>query len=773
MKNKDKKILVLLDAHAILHRAYHALPDFKSQVTGEPTGALYGVAAFLIKVIRELNPDYLAACYDLPEPTFRHIAYDEYKGKRPKMDSDLASQIDRSRDLMKAFDVPVYDKPGFEADDILGTIVEKVKDKKDLKVIVASGDMDTMQLVRDGDVVVYTLKKGINDTMIYDQKAVEGRFGFSPAFLTDFKGLSGDPSDNIIGVPGIGAKTATALIENFGTIENIYKKLAPSGGVKNKKQGEQTFLDAGFKPRIINLLKEYEEDALFSKELATIRRDAPIKFSLADSKFIDISLDKERKKEVEDIFSKLGFNSLMTRLNGVVDNNKKDKVDNVVADKTNKKNISTDSDILEKIEEMHKGKVFSKYVYDTERKLVPVVLEMEKNGVLLDVDLLKKLSVEYHRKEKKMEGKIWKLVGKEFNIDSPKQLSEALFVTLGISTKRIKKTPGGVLSTKASELEKLRGDFPIIEEIISYREIRKLLTTYVDALPKLVGDDGRLHAKFDQLGTATGRFASSDPNLQNIPVKSELGRNIRKAFIAPKGSKFAAFDYSQIELRVLAILSEDKALMDVFKDGGDIHSSVAAHVFKVEAKDVDREMRRKAKVINFGIIYGMGINALRVNLGCPRAEAQEFYDKYFESFPRVAEYLKEQKELAYKKGFTETLFGRKRYFPEISSRIPFIQKEAERQAANHPLQGTAADIIKMAMVKVREALKEKGLLEKSRLVLQIHDELVFEIEKDAISEAIDIIKREMENVIVERSKGISILVDIKKGDNWDDMSKVE
>jgi len=761
---KHKKTLVLLDAHAILHRAYHALPDFKSQVTGEPTGALYGVAAFVIKVIRELKPDYIAACYDLPEPTFRHIAYDEYKGKRPKMDSELAGQIDRSRDLMKAFDIPIYDKPGFEADDILGTIVEKLKGNDDIKIFVASGDMDTMQLIRNDDVVVYTLKKGINDTMIYDQKAVKDRFGFMPAFLPDFKGLSGDPSDNIIGVPGIGGKTATALIENFGKIENLYKKL-------KTKKGEEEFIEKGFKPRIINLLKEHEEDALFSKELATIRRDAPIEFSLTDSEFKDMSQDEERKKEIKEIFSNLGFNSLMTRLNGVVDNHAATD-DTKEVEVKEEEDVSPEESILNKVEEMYKGGVFSKDVYDIERQLVPVVLEMEKNGVLLDIDFLKKLSVEYHKKEKKMEEKIWKLAGKEFNIDSPKQLSEILFVTLGISSKKIKKTPGGVLSTKASELEKLRGEFPIIDDILSYREIRKLLTTYVDSLPKLVGEDGRLHARFDQLGTATGRFASSDPNLQNIPVKSELGRNIRKAFVAPKGAKFVAFDYSQIELRVLAILSGDKELMDVFKNGGDVHASVAAHVFKVDAKDVDREMRRKAKVINFGIIYGMGINALRVNLDCPRAEAQEFYDKYFESFPRVAEYLKEQKEMAHNSGFTETLFGRKRYFPEMSSRIPFIQKEAERQAANHPLQGTAADVIKTAMVKAREALSEKGLLEKARLILQIHDELVFEVDEEAVSLSVDIIKKEMEGAMEEKSKGIPILVDVKMGHNWDEMEKV-
>jgi len=765
MKNKkDKKILVLLDAHAILHRAYHALPDFKSQVTGEPTGALYGVSAFLIKVIRELNPDYIVACYDVPEPTFRHIAYDEYKGKRPKMDSELAGQIDRSRDLMKAFDIPIYEKPGFEADDILGTIVEKLKDNDDIKIFIASGDMDTMQLVKNGDVVVYTLKKGINDTMIYDQKAVRDRFGFLPAFLPDFKGLSGDPSDNIIGVPGIGAKTATALIENFGKIESIYKKL-------KTKKGEEEFIEKGFKPRIISLLKEHEEDALFSKELATIRKDAPIEFSLKDSEFKNMSQDEERKKEVKEIFANLGFNSLMARLNGVVDNNAVMSSNKEVG--TKKESIPLEESILNKIEEMYKVGVFSKDVYEIERHLVPVVLEMEKNGVLLDIDFLKKLSVEYHKEEKKIEKKIWKLAGKEFNIDSPKQLSEVLFGTLGISSKKIKKTPGGVLSTKASELEKIREEFPIVDDILSYRELRKLLTTYVDTLPKLIGEDGRLHARFDQMGTATGRFASSEPNLQNIPVKSELGRNIRKAFIAPRGTKFVAFDYSQVELRVLAILSGDKELMDVFKNGGDIHTSVAAHVFKVDPKDVDREMRRKAKVINFGIIYGMGVNALRVNLGCSRVEAQEFYDKYFKSFSRVAEYLKEQKEMAHKLGFTETLFGRKRYFPETSSRIPFIQKEAERQATNHPLQGTAADIIKIAMFKAREALIKNGLANKSRLILQIHDELVFEVDENVTSQVVGIIKEEMENAIKEKSKGIPILVDVKTGHNWDEMENIK
>ena len=723
--------MVLIDAHAVLHRAFHALPNFTSS-NGEPTGALYGFSAFLIKIIKELKPDYIAACYDLPQPTFRHAAYENYKAQRPKMDDILAKQINRSRDILKAFEVPIYDSPGFEADDMLGTIVEQIKANEaksyKLKTIIASGDLDTLQLVSDDNVVVYTLSKGIKEAVIYDEKAVEERYGFGPKLVPDFKGLKGDPSDNIIGVKGIGEKTATELIKKFGTIENLYKKIKKDPEVLKKE---------GFKPKAIEVLKEGEEEALFSKTLAEIRRDAPIKFSLESSAWKE-SFDIEK---VKSLFDEFGFRSLISR----IENNK--GLSFVSA-------VTKESPLLERF----KGQVPEKLFKEVEEPLAEIISEMEKTGILLDISYLKKLSKEYHTELEKLEKKIWKLAGQEFNINSPKQMGEIIFDKLGLKTKN--------RSTNAGELAKLKGAHPIIEEIVSYRELAKLLSTYIDALPKLADKNGRLHTTFDQAGTVTGRISSKNPNLQNIPKRTELGRNVRRAFIADNGFKLVSFDYSQIELRVLAVLSGDKKLLEIFKKGEDVHDAVASEVFGVSKNKVTPEMRRRAKVINFGIIYGMGINALKANLETTKEEAQKFYDEYFAHFSDVADYIEKVKEDARKKGFTETLFGRKRFFPEIKSSLEYVRKEAERMAANAPLQGTAADFIKLAMVRAGKMIKEKSLKSKARLLLQIHDELVFEIEEKSLAKIAPEIKKIMESVyegdILMEAKAVA-------GKNWEDM----
>lgn len=725
--------MVLIDSHAVLHRAFHALPNFTSSA-GEPTGALYGFSAFLLKIIRELKPDYLAACFDLPEPTFRHAAYENYKAKRPKMDDLLARQINRSRDILKAFNIPVYDAPGFEADDILGTITEKLRIKNlKLKIIIASGDLDTLQLVDDDNVVVYTLSKGIKEAVTYNEKAVEERFGFSPNLMPDFKGLKGDPSDNIIGVPGIGDKTASELIQKFGNIENLYKKIK-----KDKKILEKE----GIKTRMIKILEENEEEAMFSKGLAEIRRDAPINFSLEDSAWKKTYNETDVKK----IFSELGFRSLMERL----------------PDSQAPVSGKAQESGLEKL----KDSVTEKFFNEIEAPLAGILKEMQEKGVLLNIEYLKVLSKEYHKNLDKLEKEILVLAGEEFNVNSPQQLSRILFEKLGIKIKKLKKTKTGVFSTNISELIKLKNTHPIIDKIISQRELAKLVSTYIDALPKLVDKNNRLHTTFDQAGTATGRISSKEPNLQNIPKRTELGRNIRRAFIADKGFKLAAFDYSQIELRVLAILSKDLKLEKVFKNGEDVHNAVASEVFHTEPNKVTSEMRRKAKIINFGIIYGMGVNALKNTIGCSQEEARNFYEEYFMHFSGVAEYLESIKREARKKGYTETLFGRKRFFPEIESPIEHMRKEAERMAVNAPIQGTAADFIKIAMVRIAGELDKKKIKDDVRLLLQIHDELLFEIKEDFVAESIPEIAKIMEAVY---KNDVPILVNISTGKNWGDM----
>lgn len=728
------KILVLIDSHAVLHRAFHALPNFTSS-KGEPTGALYGFSAFLIKTIKELKPDYIAACFDLPEPTFRHVAYEKYKAKRPKMDDSLALQINRSRDILNAFNIPIYDAKGFEADDVIGTITSQVSKKQEtnskIKTIIASGDLDTLQLVKSNDVVVYTLSKGINETVIYNEEAVKKRFGFGPNLIPDFKALKGDPSDNIIGVPGIGDKSASELIQKFGAIENLYKKI---------KKDKKVLTENGIKERIIKILEENEEEAIFSKALAEIRRDAPIDFSLQKSAW-QKNLDQEK---VKNIFKELGFKSLIERL-------------------PNKEGLlQKEENLFERLKDQVPEKLF----YEVELPLAKILKEMQEIGILLDVDYLKKLSKEYHNKLNDLEKKTWSLAGEEFNINSPQQLSRILFEKLNLEAKKIKKTSTGVLSTNISELLKLKERHPIIEKVISFREFAKLVNTYIDAFPKQVDKNNRLHTTFDQAGTTTGRISSKDPNLQNIPKRTELGRNIRRAFIAQPGFKLLAFDYSQIELRITAILSKDKKLLEAFKKGLDIHDAVASEVFNVAPEKVTPEMRRRAKIINFGIIYGMGVNALKSNLECSREEAQMFYDEYFNDFKGVADFIEKIKKETYQKGYTETIFGRKRFFPEIKSPIEYIRKEAERMAVNAPIQGSAADFIKIAMVRIDNFLNQKKLKEDIRLLLQIHDELLFETKEEYIEEIAPQIAEIMENVY---KNDIPIKVNVLVGKNWEDM----
>lgn len=793
----DNRLIVLLDAHAIIHRAYHALPDFMSS-KGEPTGALYGLSNMIIKIIDELKPDYIFACYDLPQKTFRHIAYEEYKAGRAKTDEALITQLKNSRQIFEAFNIPIFDSPGFEADDLLGTFVERFKDeikKGKIKIIIASGDMDTMQLVYKDKVLVYTLKKGITDTVLYDEEKVIERFGFKPEFLPDYKGLRGDPSDNIIGIKGIGEKTATILIQNFGTVENIYKNL---------KKDKKLFKDLKITDRIISLLEEGEEEALFSKTLAEIRKDAPIKdFDLEKSFWENFDL-----AQIEQTFNLFDFRSLLSRLRNFAKRGGvpvKSELDTLFPDEIKKEeNINEedfqevaialwilDSDItnpkMEDIlnftraknfkeakdiifEKLKKEEKLFKIYEEIEKPILKIVKKMEENGILIDQKYFEKLSSEYKKELDSLTKKIYEISGIEFNINSPKQLSEVLFEKMGIKTNK-KRNQSGNISTNISVLEELEEENPIIKEIIAYRELQKLLSTYIDVIPKMVKEDGRLHAKFLQNATTTGRFSSQDPNLQNLPIKTELGKKIRNGFVAQKGYKIVAFDYSQIELRVVAILSGDKKMIEIFKNKKDIHTGVASFVFGVPIDKVDNEMRRKAKVINFGIIYGMGVSALRKNLGGTREEAQKFYDNYFNQFSGVRDYLESVKEYAKKNTYTETLFGRRRYFPNINSRIPFLKNMAERTAINAPVQGTAtADIIKLAIRYTEEDLAKAGLLDKVHLMLQIHDELVYEIEENILSKAEKLISEAMEGVL-ERSylkykTDIPLVVHYGSGDNF-------
>ena len=832
-KKGDKKTLVLLDSHAIIHRAYHALPDFASS-TGIPTGALYGLSTMLMGILEKFKPNYIVACYDLPQPTYRHEAYKDYKGGRKKTDDALVEQLKSSRKIFEAFNIPMVDKVGFEADDMLGTIVHEVLERKEMEninIVIASGDMDTLQLVTGDRVRVFTLKKGIKDTIIYNEDAVRERYGFGPIQLTDYKGLRGDPSDKIIGIAGIGEKTATTLITSFGSIEGIYEAL---------EKDPNLLKQAGVSDRMIELLDKGKEEALFSKMLATIRRDAPIDFRLPDEEWKStVSISK-----IEELFRDYEFRSLIPRVRQVLTGSvngeakkdldavmqrsesgveqKKGEVNNVSEEQESKDGMNSSqyqtpeqlftaidpmlekklkiavsvlnstitdptlddvfaitktydaSVALEKLESAIKSKNMTTVLYEIEWPLIPILQQMKEVGIKIDVDFLKNLGREYHKKLRELETKIWKESGQEFNINSPKQLGEILFEKMGLGGKNIKKTAGGAKSTKESELEKMKGTHPIIDLILEYRELAKLLGTYIDVLPTLVDEKNRIHPDFIQMGASTGRMATQNPGVQNIPIKTELGRAVREAFISEDGYTLVSFDYSQIELRVAAILSGDEKLIDIFKNGIDVHTGVAAQVFGVAEKDVTKEMRRQAKVINFGILYGMGVNALKANLGSTQAEARAFYDNYFKTFKGVAEYLNKVKFETAQNGYTETLFGRRRYFEGINSKLPFIRAAAERMAINAPIQGTSADMVKIAMRVIQAKLAALGMLNDVRLLLQVHDELVFEIRTPEVKKMAVMIKQTMESVLTpEQSKGVPIVTSANAGKNWNKMESLD
>ena len=791
--NADTKTLVLLDAHAILHRAFHALPDFASP-SGEPTGALYGVVAMLLKIIEELKPDYIAACYDLPEPTYRHEAFKEYKAGRQKTDDTLVQQIVRSRDIFEVLGVPIYEHVGFEADDMLGTIAHQMKDEKNLTVIIASGDMDTMQCVDKKRVQVYTLKKGIKDTIMYDEKAVIDRYGFKPVSVPDYKGLRGDPSDNIPGIKGIGEKTATTLIVEFGTIEKMYTAL---------KKDESRFATLGITPRIVGLLKDNKEEAEFSKMLATIRIDAPITYVLPETNWKEsVAVEK-----LLNLFTELGFKTLKTRMQYLFDI--KDEVSNTqhesgVDDSEVKKasimlwllesdrtgatyediidygrsyyQTTNFKEIVQKFEERLGAQNLIQLYTTIELPLLEALAYMNNVGVILDVPYLKTLSVAMHKELDTLRATIYGFAETEFNINSPKQVGEVLYDVLNLKPKNQKKTSGGQRSTKESELEKMRDDHEIIPALLRYRELQKLVSTYIDNLPPLVSTDGRIRTTFLQTGTTTGRMSSKDPNLQNIPVRTQESKAIRQAFVAQDGYEMVSIDYSQIELRIAAILSGDTKMIEIFKNGEDVHSGVASRVFGVEQGEVTKDMRRKAKVINFGILYGMGVNALRGNLGegTTREEAQEFLNAYFNTFTRLAEYLEETKVYAREHGYTETLFGRRRHFPGIQSTAPFIRAQAERMAINAPVQGTAADLMRIAVIDVFTYIEKEKLHEEVHMLLQVHDELVFEIKHEVKGKHIKKIKALMEGAMHEKENfGVPIAVGISQGTNWGELTEVE
>lgn len=759
MKKSTQTTIVLLDSHAILHRAYHAMGGFATR-DGKPTGALYGFVTMVLRIYEEIQPDYIAACFDLPKPTFRHLSYDGYKAGRQKTDNALITQINEAYALCDVLSIPVYKEEGFEADDLLGTLSEQLKKEKNTRVIIASGDMDTFQLIDGDKVTVYALKKG-NDAALFTTDSVMARFGFGPERIPDYKGLAGDTSDNIIGIKGIGDKTATELIKRYGSVEDIYTVI---------KKDRNILLEDGFKERIVKLVEEGEEEALFSKTLATIRRDAPSVYQRPEQGWKE-TIDLEKYQAMCDLYE---FRSLRNRLHVVKGETKQEEEVEIISNEdleelrvmvhllhsemTNASLIDIQNVTGEKkpesikvilLKELEEQKLL--HLFETvEKPLMGVLKDMNISGITLDTEKLRIMSEELHKEVKILEQKIHAAAGQEFNIASPKQLGDVLYDVLGLGSK-IKKTKTGQKSTNVSELEKIKDEHIVVPMILEYREITKLLSTYVDAIPTFVKEDGKIHAHFIQTGAGTGRFSCEDPNLQNLPVKSELGQKVRGAFVAGKGKILLSCDYAQIDLRAAAILSGDTHLVEIFEKGIDVHTGTAARVFGVIEEEVTSDMRRKAKAINFGILYGMGVTALKEGMGVERKEAQEFYDQYKTTFVRLMEYLEEVKAYAWKHGHTLTLLGRRREVPLLKSPLPFLRAQGERIAINAPIQGTSADILKLAMLDAKEYLVTNNLTTYAALLLQIHDELVFEIDEDKGEEIANQLVIILENVLKKRS----------------------
>lgn len=883
--NMESEVFSVFDGNALAHRAYHALPPLTVSKTGEVVNAVYGFVSMLLKAAGELSPTYWAIAFDRKAPTFRHDMFREYKSQRPPTPEDLATQLERIRELVRAFNMPIFERDGYEADDIIGALAVRAS-QKNLLTIIVTGDADIMQLVSPQIKVLYPKPgRAFSDTVLYDEAAVVDKFGVSPKNIPDYKALVGDPSDNIPGVPGIGPKTAVGLIRKYGNLEGIYQHI-----------------DAITPPRIRETLDQHRQVAEQSKKLATINTDCLLEFDLEACRVTNYDYNKVselfrelefnsllpkilRTKKQEDLASGLnqdyltlarpnevteiiqsvgsggyfalaaamsGPNPMLADINGVafstaanqgyyipvggqeglsmpdlaaalepiLSSADKFKIahdgkpmlvslaehgvaisalgfDTMIAayllgkstttlealasdylgitlanpplegkPSSAYKELCAQADISGQLATKLKGELVQDELWslfaEVEMPLVDILARMERNGVLLDTEVLvnlsKNLDVELHQ----IQHEIYSYAGHEFNINSPQQLGRVLFEELNLPPPNKRR---GSYSTEATVLERLRTVHPIIGLILDYRGLAKLKSTYIDTLPLLINPrTGRIHTTFHQARTATGRLSSSNPNLQNIPVRADLGKSIRRGFVAPAGSVLLSADYSQIDLRVLAHLSQDEELLNIFKADGDIHSATAAILFRVPPNKVSPEMRRVAKTVNFGIIYGMSGYGLEQATEFSREESERFINAYFERHPGVKSYVEKTKEMARRRGYVESLLGRRRYIPEINANNRLVREAAERMAINMPVQGTSADIIKVAMVNIDRELTRYAM--KSKLLLQVHDELIFEVPDSEIGSMGELARRMMSSAV---SLSVPLKVDLKVGTNWGDL----
>lgn len=866
------KTVAVIDGNSLMHRAYHAVPPTMTAPDGTPTNAAFGFLSMLLKFIEMEQPDALVCAFDKGRPKFRMEALEQYKAQRPPMDEELKAQFPVIENLLAAMNVPVVALPGWEGDDILGTVAAR-DEELGYRTLLVTGDKDAYQLASDLTKIV-TTKRGITDVVIYGPEEVEERYGVTPDQFTDFLGLKGDKADNIPGVPGIGDKKAASMLQAYGNLEGIYANL-------DKFRGKQ-----------LENLTNYKDDAFLSRQVATIVRDADFELDLESISFPNFNVEqvteaftdvrmmahlakilklqgseaasidlgswdnfiegdeakaaielpaegyvpvawaldpqaslfgdgltlavnlgdstalfhneeakealaflvREREIATADAKSLLQvvfpadtaqdslvsrgemldahmfdvalaayvadsnngaatLNALMERYAGAVLPDEKDPQKQVALQAAA---IGALVDLLaQELEKEGARKVYD----DIDLPLVGVLACMERTGAALDVDHLKALNESTGAEVDRLRAAIYASAGHEFNVDSPKQLSEVLFDELGLTPK--KKTRSGY-STNASVLKELTEEHELPGLMLEYREYAKIKSTYIDALPRMRAEDGRVHTSFNEMVTTTGRLSSSDPNLQNIPVRTDFGRQIRTCFVPlGEGEVFVSADYSQIELRLLAHLSGDKHLIASFNSGEDFHASTASRVFGVPMDDVTPQMRSRAKAVNFGIVYGQQAYGLSQSLHIPFYEAKEMIDRYFEVHPGVRTYLDDVVAQAHKDGYAVTLFGRRRYIPELKAKNAAQRGFGERTAMNHPMQGTAADIIKLAMRQVQDELVARDL--GTRLMLQVHDELDLSVPESEVEEVSDLLTSVMESVV---ELSVPLLVDVSAGANW-------
>ncbi len=908
--------VILLDGNSFCYRAFYAIRELRNS-KGQATNAVYGFITMLEKLVKEVDPDGVAVTFDMKGPTFRHKRYDQYKIQRPPMPEDLVSQMPIIKEVVEAMNIPIFEKEGFEADDVIATIAKKLE-AAGHETYIVTGDKDALQLVNKKIRVLNPQK----ENLIYDEASVKKRFGVGPKQVIEIMALMGDASDNIPGVPGIGEKTASKLIIEFGSMEGVLKNIPKIKGEKLKENLETYKEQARLSRELAEIdcqvplevnfekLKRHEPDAeklaaiyqtLEFKSLlknlplieskntddknleyhliqdkksfealkdklskqkewafdfettgidALIAEPIGVSFSFKEKEAFYVRFLRERKlrdlartdqdaidsgvkdpsmtaerclnslkglfedKKIRKIGQNLKYETLILKnfgielkgiffdtmiasycLNPAKPNHNLDDIamehldiritsikeligsgknqipmEEVGIDRVYRYGCQ-DSDITLRLSRVLAEKLESKDLMglfqDIEMPLVAVLADMESAGIAIDKKLLGKLSKEMEKELNQLTRKIHKEAGKAFNINSPKQLAEILFEHLRLPV--VKKTKTGA-STDVDVLQELAEIHSLPKEILKFRELSKLKSTYVDALPLLVNSKTkRVHTSFNQTVTATGRLSSSDPNMQNIPVRTEEGRKIRRAFVAgSKENRLVSADYSQIELRVLAHLSEDKNLIQAFKEGADIHRYTASLIFNLELKDVTEAMRDSAKTVNFGVLYGMGAFSLAKSLHITNEAASDFIKSYFDRYPRVKKYLEETLEKARKEGYVSTCFKRRRYIPEILSKDIRMKKFAERTAINMPIQGTASDIIKIAMREIAARLAKEKFV--SKMILQVHDELLFEVPKDELKDLVAMATREMQDAV---SFKVPIKVSVKAGPNWLDMEDFE